>query len=287
MRIMTSLISLATIALGATNVLAQGSGGTPSPDPIPSWATGAYNDSDTALRMTLSIGEHWPPPGTAPLGPVYTSDYYTIPEDVDVPIGARPGGYRLYIGAEDRFPAPPLQVPPTPIDSCLELFFQLKVQSTTGIGHYGIISLINQSGLLNREQMRDSISPLGLSHERPVPPCLLVGAHPGVDTSSPAFTSVVGSHGSGCYCLGPPESSTSPDMTGVPDRTEDPELWAIYDRFILKVAAVDYWWCVQISDEVDWNDPNWFAGLADANAELHTLVENDYITELLDHFYED
>lgn len=281
MKINSVLIACLTIIISAVNVLAQGGGGTPSPDPIPSWATGAYDD--VSVTMTLSIGEHWPPPGTAPLGPVYDSDFYSIPQSVSIPLGCRPGGYRISISTP-KFPELSLSNPPDSVDECFQNWYEAAILSTVRFGHSVLVIYETYTGSETQAQVRARVtSPYDLPPARPVPACVLLYGHPGVDTNSTLYQAVAGV-GSGCNC-GTHSPIAAVDISGIPDRTEAPDLWGIYDDYILKMAAIDYHWYEQMDEEIDWSDADWIDDLAEAYDEMTTLVVNDFLTDLEDYYW--
>lgn len=283
MRINLLIISILAIALYASLTAAQGGGGTPSGPAIPTWATGAYTEG--SVTMSLSIGEHWPPPGTAPLGPVYTSDYYTIPETVLIPLGTRPYGYPITLTLPGVFPDLPLQQPPLPSDEFFQCWFEAGILATKNWGENTLRIWYTNPNQQTPEQIRTVVSPLAMPGARPMNACML-NVMPGLVTNgnTPLGIYLNANASSICNC-GLHTPIPAPDMSGVPDRTQDPTLWGIYDVFVLKMAAVDYWWYESIRNDTDWQDITWMDGLADAYDEMKELVAEDYHQELEDYLY--
>lgn len=279
MRTHTVTLILLALTLLALPASAQGSGGTPSGPAIPTWATGAYVDS--SVTMTLSIGEHWPPPGGASgLGPVDTSDYYTIPQTVVIPLGARPYGFPISIVTPYPFPDIPLQQPPAPGDQFFQCWFEEGILATSNWGRNTLRVWYSNPDAPGSDGNRTSVSPFDMPAARPMNACVLSSMPGMVSNGNTPLGIYLNANASSVCACGLHTPLPTPDMTGVPTRIEDPQLWGIFDVFILKMAAVDYWWYQSVRNDIDWQDPDWMDGLADAYDEMKELVAEDYHHEL-------
>lgn len=268
----TALVFIAALVALASTALGQA----PAPNPIPTWATGAYADS--AFTHSVTIGEHWPPPGVSLLGPVDSSEYYVVPVTILVPTGANPGGYPLRIYVE--FPAIPFSSTPSGASALLQCF------SEDMRGYFGyharriMIYFDRYSGSTPQNEIRQSIEPYDLPPERPVPPCLILNGVPGLNTNSPAYRALTG----GCSC-GLHSPVPGDDFSDLPTRAELPELWSLYDEYELQFAAISHWWFNQVAYDQDWDNADWFVELEEARQNLFILAHNDFITELIEFYY--